>query len=251
MPGQLVVEIGFLTAEIAFGLIHHKRVVEAAAPDQPQLLQQLDLMKEAESAAGRDVGGIVGRGVIDRPLHPHHFGMEVDGHLEPRAVERLERDAGVAPPVFKHERLVDYEPFALRILLHQAAGCDRIGIGLRAAVQDRHLFRIQVDEGVVHAHPVQGGKQVFRRDDMHPAGDQRCAATRRSHVGGQRFDYGAGTQIRPVEPDAESDRGGGDPYGGRLARVQADARETERRTEGMLFHPPDLLSDFALRRKIA
>ena len=63
-------------------------------------------------------------------------------------------------------RLADVKDLARRFLRDDAGFFDQLDVGLRAAVADRRLVCVHLDDGVVHTHGGERGEHVLHR--MHP-----------------------------------------------------------------------------------
>jgi hypothetical protein len=93
--------------------------------------------------------------------------------------------------------------------------------GRRAAVEDRHLGAVHLDERVVHPQRVERGEQVLDGVHAHALAREARGMVEASEVleGGRDLD----AHVRPAEADAVAGGGGPEVEPHRLAGMQPDA----------------------------
>jgi len=154
---------------------HHHGVVEGSAPGQPLALKGLHLVVETEGAGRRDVPKERFRGhddgkflfsdervlELDRAVHGEDLGgVQAQGGLSGRVDDRL-----VGRQILPGTVLGG--PSGLLQQFHERAG---------AAVGDRRLVGVHLDDDIVDVEPLQGGEHVFHRVDLDVVLVERGAA---------------------------------------------------------------------------
>ena len=137
------------------GLAQHDGVVQRPAQGEPPSTQHLDLLQEAKGPGRSD---LVDEDVL---AHPHRAGLvtqqrviEADAVGDLELVGRIERDALV--PTRQGDRTHDLEEPAGRGQRLDPGLVHQIHERRSAAVHDRHLGLVQLDDDVVDAQAEEG-----------------------------------------------------------------------------------------------
>ena len=208
-------------------------IFEAATFDQIFFHQRLHVFVENKSPRGRDFAFVDG-------------GRDFRGQKLGEAAARPDLGAGDAEffirqhdeersgLCFNVNRLPHRENPPRRLLRHDSGLLDQLNVRECAAVADRGLIRIHLDDGVVHAHGGEGRKNVL--DGMHPhrAFADGGGALDCFQVVDSRIDRRFVLQILALEFDPEIDRSRLQPERDLLARMQRRSAQTGGFTEGVL-----------------
>ena len=104
------------------------------------------------------------------------------------------------------DRLADVENPARRFLRDDARFLDQLDIGPRAAVADRRLVRVHLDDRVIDAHGGERGENVLDGVHAHRSFADRGRALDRFQVLDRRVDRRLVLEIFALELEAEIDR---------------------------------------------
>ena len=227
MTDELVPEPQALRIEHAiFG--HHERVLQRSAQRISGAPQLGDVTHEAESPRPRDFAPErVGPYVESERLPADRRVVEIDLGLDPEAPcirpkfpeGTLQRDA---------DRLEHADEAARRIEGFEAHLIDRRHEGSRAAVHDRGLGTIDLDDRIVHAQAAQGRQHMLGGRNQ---GTRSIPQHGRKFSRGDRTDLGADLAVAPAteagadEPDAVIGFGRVQGQGDRQAGMNPDAVE--------------------------
>ncbi len=140
------------------------------AADQPHVAQLRLVLLEAEGPRGGDQPCVVA--VVQIALEPRRSDGrgEVDGVVD--AISRAGIDADKLAALAHLDLLQDAQVFAPPPLLLQPDGLKRLNIRQRAAVQNRQLQVVHLNDHVVHAEADQRRQQMFGGGDQHRAAHQ-------------------------------------------------------------------------------
>ena len=138
-------------------------VVHVAALHQPLLGKEFDLVEEHEGPAWRDFGPVIGVGVPVRVLDAKHPRSEIDGNADGRFVRRSDPDPRTALFIVYLHLTLEGEVASRRVLRDDACGREGLRIRAGAAVEDGDFGVVETDEGIVHSHAGEGGKDVLDR----------------------------------------------------------------------------------------
>ena len=196
-------------------------VVHIAALDQVVGEQVFDFMEEDKGPANTDFMGIVLSRLPGGGLDAQHTGPEIDRNGIGGFVRRFDPDPGTGLFVPDLDGFRQRAVLAFRILLHEGIAAEGLHVETGAAVQDRNLDVVDVDDGVVNSHAGQGGKDMFHGIDVSAGTGKPGTAGRGSdsvRTGGDPCIF---THIDPAEADAGIGRCRFDGHPGNLSGVQS------------------------------
>ena len=201
-------------------------VLQAPALDQPVLVEQLQLLEEAERSR---VGEFLGPGLR------RHF--EAEELREAPAAARA-RAGNLQPVVGEHlhHRLAHLQLQRLRQpirrarlrLWHQPGLLNHPHILARTPIRNRRLTRIQLDDGIVHARAAERREHMLHRVNLHVPLAQRGGTIRIHNVLHPRLDLGFAVEVHPPEAHAGAGRGGQERHVDPAPAVEADTRKGDR-----------------------
>ena len=171
----------------------------------------------------------LGRHVQLVALNADGLVLEVDLVFDAEAVIRMQRHHLAL--LADHDGLGDLHVAARRFLHPQTGVGDQLGERRGRAVDDRHLFAVDLDDCVIHAHAHQGAHQMLHRGDHEArAGDGRGEAGARDRLGTGLHAI-ASADIGPNENDSRIRRRRLDHQTHQSAGMQADAVAREAGSE--------------------
>ncbi len=201
-------------------------VIERGAANQTHVAHLVELVFEAEGAGGSELGGVVfGRDFHIEGLTAYQGVREEYFAGEQEAVRR--QDADALASAFDRHGLANPQVTFAAARLADSGGADEIDEGLAAAVEDRHFEVIDLNEGVVDAHAVEGAEQVLGGGDQYALAHQAGGIADFLHVAptcgdGETFEIGADKY------DASGGRGREDANADRNAGMEADSGSVDR-----------------------
>ena len=244
VPSALIVEMQFQIVQVSpaddleFGQSHRgghpvqllvgnrvldddDRVVHIPALDQVVGEQVLDFVEENEGPADTDLVCIILSRLPRGGLDTQNAGGEIHRNLIGRLVGRFDPDPGSGLFVMDLNGLAQSQILALRILLHKGITPEGFDIIAGAAVQDRDLDVVDVNDGIVDSHARQGGQDMLYRIHIPARAGETGAAGRRGNPIRTGGNPGVLTLIDPSETDAGIGRCRMNGHPGNPAGMQA------------------------------
>src|SRR5690242_6662609 len=201
-------------------------VIERGAADQAHVAHLVELIFEAEGAGGSEFSGVFfGRDFHIQGLTTYQGVREEYFAGQQEAVRW--KDADALASAFHRYRFANAEVTFSAARLADTGGSDEIHEGLAAAVKNRNFEVIDLDEGVVDAHAVEGAEKVLGGGDQHALAHQASGVADLLHIAptggdGEAFEIGAD------ENDASAGRGREDADANGNAGMEADSGGVDR-----------------------
>ena len=209
------------------------RIFQAAALDEAFVHERLHILVENKRARRRDLLFVEFRSDLraeelrEASLRPHLRAGDPEFGIGENHKHR--------PAGFNREGLEYFEITPRGILLDGARFENDRRVGGCAAVANRRLVGVHLDEGVVHAESGQRRENMLDSVNLHHALHERCRPLDRLDMGGGGFDNRFIRQVDALEFEAMSGGGREDRDGDVFAGVKGAAGECCGGCEGALF----------------